>query len=245
MGHGHEEVGVRAQDFAPTQWSLILHAGGQSPACREALDSLCRAYWYPLYAHVRRSGFDSDAAQDLTQGFFADILSRKDLATLDRRRGRFRSWLLASLNHFLSNERDRARARKRGGDFRQLPMTPEDAEQRYRLESRREATPEQIFERRWAVALLEQVLTQLGEEAARGGRSRLFEVVKLSLTGEADAGAYRDLAAELGMSEAAVYVAAHRLRHRCRELLHQAVARTVESPDEVKDEIRHLFAAMR
>ena len=231
-------------NFAPTQWSLILHAGGQAPGSRDALNSLCKSYWYPLYAHVRRSGLDVDSAQDVTQGFFADILSRNDLATLDRARGRFRSWLLASLDHYLSNERARARTWKRGGKARRLSLAEDELEQRYQLDSRREIPPDKAYDRRWAAALIEQVLSQVSEEAARAGRSRLFDAVKKSLMGEVRPGAFRDLATQMGTSESAVYVAAHRLRHRCRALLYQAVAQTVQSPQDVEDEIRHLFASV-
>jgi RNA polymerase sigma-70 factor (ECF subfamily) len=229
--------------FATTHWSLILAARGSSPEARAALEELCRRYWYPLYAYIRRRGHTADAAQDLTQELFARLLERDDLAALDPARGRFRAFLLTACRHFLANEHDRARTLKRGGGRRILALDLGDADRRYAAEPGHEQTPERLFERRWALTLLDQVLRVLRQRYEAAGQADLFERLKGTLTGAAD-GAYAEAAAALGMTEGAVKVAAHRLRQRYRALLRDEIAQTVADPDEVDDEVRTLFQAL-
>jgi RNA polymerase sigma-70 factor (ECF subfamily) len=205
---------------------------------------LCRTYWYPLYAYIRRAGYQVDDAQDLTQEFFAGLLEKDGLKCADASLGRFRSYLLGTVRHFLSNQRDHARALKRGGNRRQLPMEFKSAEHRYANEPSHQLTPDRLFERRWALTLLDTVLDELRAETS-AGKQRTFERLKANLTCEPDAQAYEQLAAELEMSAGAVKVAVHRFRRRYRELLRGHVAQTVASPDEVDDEIRNLFEAVR
>jgi RNA polymerase sigma-70 factor (ECF subfamily) len=205
---------------------------------------LCHAYWYPLYAFIRRQGFSPEQAQDHTQEFFARFLEKDLLGSADRARGQFRSFLLAACKHFLANERDRARAVKRGGGREPVSLDLQDAEQRYGLEPADELTPERLFERRWALTLLDQVLARLREESVRADKASLFDRLKGFLTGHADAKPYRQVAEELGMTEGAVKVAVHRLRNRYRELLQEEIARTVDDPAQVEDEIRSLFQAL-
>jgi RNA polymerase sigma factor (sigma-70 family) len=231
--------------FATTHWSLIARArGAAAPEAREALASLCRAYWYPLYAFIRRRGASADEAQDLTQEFFARLLEKDFLAAVDPGKGRFRAFLLAACKHFLANERDRARARKRGGGRPLLSLDLQDAEGRYLLEPAHGLTPEKLFERRWALTLLDQMLARLRGEYQGAGKGRVFDGLKNSLTAGEATTPYPQLAAELGMSEGAVKVAAHRLRRRYRQLLRDEIARTVRDPAGVDDEVRDLFAAL-
>jgi RNA polymerase sigma-70 factor (ECF subfamily) len=229
-------------DFATTHWSLVLAARDRAePGAADALSSLCDLYWYPLYAYVRRRGHGADEAHDLTQEFFARLLEKDFLAAVDRGKGRFRAFLLAACNHFLANERDRARAKKRGGGRPVLSL--DDAEGRYRTEPAGGLTPEKLFERRWAMALLQQVMTRLRDEFEAKGKGRQFDGLRGFLVGEKGAG-YRRAAEELALSEGAVKVAVHRLRQRYRELLYEEIARTVGAPDEVEEEVRALFAAL-
>jgi len=231
------------QSFTTTHWSLVLAAGhGSRPDAGAALATLCEAYWYPLYYYVRRRGYRAEEAQDLTQEFFAKLLEKGSLKVADPDRGRFRSFLLAALNHFLANEWDRARAKKRGGKV--LSLDIEGAESRYSLEPADDLTAEKLFERRWAMTLLDLVLARLREEFAREDRERVFERLKGFLGGAAADAPYRQAAADLGMTEAAVKMAVHRLRRQYRRLLRAQIAQTVASPEEIDDEIRHLFAAL-
>ena len=235
--------------FATTRWTLVAAAGKTTtPEARHALSELCRLYWYPLYAFVRRRGYDADEALDLTQGFFTRLIEKNDLAAADPARGRFRSWLLASVKHFLANEWDRATAQKRGGGRAvfSIDIDPDDAERRYRHEPSHSLTPERIFDRRWALTMLEQALEGLKAECDREGKAELFEALRPTLTGDSggDAAPYRDVADRLGMTEGAVKVSAHRLRRQYRELLRRNIAETVDGPDGVDDEIRDLFAAL-
>jgi RNA polymerase sigma-70 factor (ECF subfamily) len=235
----------RPGGFATTRWTLVRAARDVSaPEAREALAYLCAVYWYPLYAFIRRRGYDAADAQDLTQGLFARLLEKDGLASADHDKGRFRSFLLAACRHYLSNERDRARARKRGGGRPPLSIDLAAGEQRYRCEPGHDETPERLFERRWALALLERVLARLRREHEDAGKVRLFEVLKGHLSGE-DARPHAASAAELGLSEGAVKVAVHRLRRRYRELLHEEIGHTVAGPEEAEDEVRDLFAALR
>jgi RNA polymerase sigma-70 factor (ECF subfamily) len=231
--------------FATTRWSLVRAAADPSaPESRAALAALCGVYWYPLYAFVRRQGHDADRALDLTQEFFARLLERDDLAAVDRSKGRFRSFLLAACTHFLCNEHDRAHARKRGGGRAPLPINAALAEGRYGREPSHNETPELLFERRWALALLDQVLARLRQEYVAVGKGRLFEQLKGHLTGAGEGLPHARAAAELGLSEGAVKVAVHRLRKRYGELLRDEIAQTLDDPAEVEDEIRALFAAL-
>jgi RNA polymerase sigma-70 factor (ECF subfamily) len=234
-----------AARFATTRWALVRAARDASaPEGREALASLCAIYWYPLYAFIRRQGHDAEQAQDLTQELFARLLEKDGLASVDQSKGRFRLFLLAACRHLLSNERDRARARKRGGGRPTLSIDAAAGEERYGREPAHGETPERLFERRWALALLGQVLARLRDEHEAAGKGPLFEGLKGHLAGEGE-GTYAEAAARLGLSEGAVKVAVHRLRQRYRELLREEIAHTVAGPAEVEDEVRALFAALR
>jgi RNA polymerase sigma factor (sigma-70 family) len=225
--------------FPTTQWNLVVIAGqGFSPESQEALATLCRTYWYPLYGFVRRQGYDPEEARDLTQGFFTRLLEKRYLRDYHRERGRFRSFLLASLKHFLANECDWARAQKRGGGVssQSLEALIETGEHRYSLEPRSNLTPEKIFERQWALTVLDQVLLQLRED------SDDFERLKGFLIGDEDRIPYRQLAEDLGKTEGALKVSVHRLRRRFREILREKISHTVSDPAEVPEEIRYLMA---
>jgi RNA polymerase sigma-70 factor (ECF subfamily) len=230
--------------FATTRWSLIAAAqDGAAPAARQALADLCAAYWFPVYAYVRRRGHDHHAAQDLTQAFFARVLEKNDLAAADRTRGRFRSFLLAACQHFLANRHDHDTAKKRGGGRLPVSLDFGDAEARYAHEPAHADTPERLFDRRWALELLDRALTELRTEYEESGRAKLFAALKECLTGGAEVG-YAELAGQLGMTEGAVKVAVHRLRQRYRDRLRAAIAETVRAPEDVDDEVRDLFAAL-
>ncbi len=231
--------------FATTHWSLVVAARDRAaPEARDALAALCGLYWYPLYAFVRRQGHPADQAQDLTQGFFARLLEPDFFKAVDRSRGKFRSFLLAACKHYLANERDRARAVKRGGGRPVLSLDFAGADQRYHHEPAHQLTPERLFERRWALTLLDQVLTRLRQEFDEAGKAAVFQTLKGVLTGESGKVPYHDLAARLALSEGAVKVAVHRLRRRYRELLREEIARTLDDPGLVEEEIRDLFAAL-
>lgn len=231
--------------FATTRWSMILAARGTGePEARRALEELCTLYWYPLYAFARRRGHDVEEAQDLVQGFFARFLARDALARVAPGRGRFRSFLLACLRNHIADERDRARAKRRGGGIAPLSLDFEDAEGRYIREPATGLTPEHLYERRWALALLERVLLRLEADYAEAGKTPLFEALRSHLAGDSDRAPHAELAATLGMGEGAVRVALHRLRRRYRERLRAEIAETVETPEEVDDEIRHLFESL-
>jgi RNA polymerase sigma factor (sigma-70 family) len=235
-----------ARRFATTRWSQVIAAGdARTPDAGEALARLCELYWYPLYAYVRRWGYDADEAQDLTQEFFSRLLEKHYLRDADPARGRFRSFLLASLKHFLSNERDRVNAVKRGGRATVLPLEFESAEGRYSLEPPDAETPETVYERRWALTLLERTLGRLRAEFEGAGRQALFSRLEGHLTGEQDTVPYAELGRELGMSEGAIKVAVHRLRRRFGALLRAEILETVSDPDEVDEEIRYLFQALK
>jgi RNA polymerase sigma-70 factor (ECF subfamily) len=230
--------------FATTRWSLVAAARDRSlPGARHALAELCRAYWYPVYAYVRRRGHDHDRAQDLTQEFFARLLETDGLAGVDPDKGSFRSYLLAACQHFLANQHDRECAQKRGGDRSFVPLDFDAAAGRWGREPAHAETPERLFERGWALALLEQVLGRLRSEYELAGRGPLFDLLKGRLTGTA-ATAHAVVAADLGLSEGAVKVAVHRLRKRYGELLRDEIAQTLGDPALVEDEIRALFAAL-
>jgi RNA polymerase sigma-70 factor (ECF subfamily) len=231
--------------FHTTHWSLVVAAGDPgAPRAREALASLCGVYWYPIYVFVRRQGFDADAAQDLTQEFFTRLLEKEFLAQVRRDKGKFRAFLLAACRHFLANQRDRARARKRGGGRTPVPLDFQGAEGRYGLEPAHDLTAEKLFERRWALTLLDHVLGRLREELVAAGKRDLFEALKTFLTDKGDAPRQVDVAKQLGMTAGAIKVAVHRLRRRYRELLVEEIARTLEDQEQVSEEISDLFAAL-
>jgi RNA polymerase sigma-70 factor (ECF subfamily) len=235
-----------SRHFATTHWSQVLAAGQASTVhSREALARLCESYWYPLYAYVRRWGYDADQAQDLTQEFFAKLLEKHYLRAADPARGRFRSFLLASLKHFLSNERDRVGAAKRGGRATVVPLEFENAEGRYSREPADAETPETVYERRWAMTLLERTLLRLRREFEAAGKQVLFARLEGHLTGDQETLPYADLCVELNMSEGAIKVAMHRLRRRFGALLREEIGETVADPGEVDDEIRELFRALK
>ena len=229
--------------FATTQWNVVLAArDGSESQARLALEALCAAYWFPLYAYVRRRGHDADQARDLTQAFFADLLSRDFLGAIDRSKGRFRSFLLASLEHFLSHERDKERALKKGGGTRTISLDAEAAETRYRHEPADRLTPELVFERRWGLTVMERAMERLQGES--GDQPERFEQLKPCLTGD-NPDRYREIALALGMTETAVKTAVHRLRERYGRLLREEVAETVASPADVDEEVRHLLGVIR
>jgi RNA polymerase sigma-70 factor (ECF subfamily) len=228
-----------------TRWSLVLAAMRDgTPEGAEALAVLCQRYWYPVYAFIRRQERDAEAAADLTQEFFARLLEKRFLHDVRRERGRFRSFLFAAVRHFLSNERDRARTLKRGGGIPTLPIDVETAEGRYRCEPVDDVTPEKLFDRQWAIALLEGVVERLRAEMEIAGRGAQFARLKPLIAGEPDDEGYRAVGDALGMAEGAARVAVHRLRRRYRDLLRQAIADLVDSPDEIEAELRYLIAAV-
>jgi RNA polymerase sigma-70 factor (ECF subfamily) len=230
--------------FVTTHWSLVVSArASDTTQARNALEKLCRAYWFPIYAFVRRQGNDPHDAQDLTQEFFARLLEKNQIAGANPVKGRFRSFLLGALKHFLANEWHKARAQKRGGGQIPIPIDA-TAESKCGFEPADALTAEKIYERRWALTLLDQVLRRLRDEYTRDSKENLFEQLKPTLTEASRTVAYADIAAQLGTSEGAVKVAVHRLRQRYREVLRAEIADTVASPGEVEDEIRNLFAAL-
>ena len=235
----------RGAAFTTTRWSIVLEAQGESQAAKAALEKLCRVYWQPIYIFVRRQGTQPEEAKDLTQGFFALLLERRDLNTVCKEKGRLRSYLLTSLKHFLTKERNRASAIKRGKGQRWIPL--EDLEEREVLGIGPTKTfaADQIYERGWALALLNHVLTRLGEEYLSAGSGGLFDQLQKLLTDEPDRPSQAEIAGELGMTENAVKQASHRMRQRYRELLREEISHTVMLPGDIEDELRHLIAVLR
>ncbi len=232
--------------FETTQWSLVLAAGQRgSAAAEDALARLCSLYWYPVFAFVRRQGYSTDDAQDLTQGFFARLIEKGDLRAADRSRGRFRSFLLTNCRYFLANERDRALARKRGGGRVPLSIDFAAGEARYERALTHSETPERLYDRQWCLTLLDGVFEALRAEYAAAGKENVFGRLKEFLTAGADAGTHADAARELGTSAGAVKVAVHRLRRRYRDELRRRVADTVGSDEDVEDEMRCLLETLR
>ncbi len=234
-----------ASAFATTHWSVVLSAQGESTAARNALENLCRTYWRPLYFFLRRQGCGPEEAQDLTQGFFALLLERRDLNNVRKEKGRLRSYLLTSLKHFLTNERQRAMAIKRGEGQQLIPLEELRDNQRLDLEPAQTLTADQIYERRWALTVLEQVLTRIGDDYRDAGKAALFERLKELLADEPERPSQAGIAAELGMTENAVKQAFHRLRERYRQTLRDEIAHTVATPAEIEDELRHLITVLR
>jgi RNA polymerase sigma-70 factor (ECF subfamily) len=228
--------------FVTTHWSVVLKAGRpDTTQARAALAKLCQTYWYPLYAYVRRRGHSAHDAQDLTQEFFARLLEGNWIAGAERDKGRFRSFLLMIMGRFLANEWDKARTLRRGGNVQIVSLAPDTAETRYAREPADTATPEQAYEKQWALTLLDEVLRQLRDDYERDGKGALFDTLKPTLIGSRETQPYAVLAGEMGMTEGAVKVAVSRLRERYRERIKTEIAHTVASPAEADSELRHLF----
>jgi RNA polymerase sigma factor (sigma-70 family) len=236
---------TRQQSFVTTHWSVVLAARAtDAPQAAAALAELCRTYWYPLYAFVRRKGHSPPDAQDLTQAFFARLLEKNYIAQADRERGRFRTYLLAAFTHFLADEWDKAQRLKRGGGLEIVSFDAASAEERYRLEPVEQLDAAKLYERRWVTTLFDKVLARMEEEFRDSGKGRLFEGLKSSLIAEESGVSYAQLGAQLGLKEDAVKQAVHRMRRRYRELFREEIAQTVAGPDEVEDELKHLFAVL-
>jgi len=233
--------------FRTTHWSLVLAARGQSPAAEEALEKLCRTYWRPIYGYVRRQGVGPEEAKDLTQGFFALLLERRDLDAVRKEKGRLRSYLLTSVKHFMANERNRAMAIKRGQGQRLIPLEDLSERERVGFEPTETLAADQIYERRWALSVLDQVLVRLGDEYRAGGPASagLFDRLQKSLTEDPGHPSPADTAREFGMTESAVRQASYRMRQRYRQLLREEISHTVMLPGDIEDELRHLIAVLR
>jgi RNA polymerase sigma-70 factor (ECF subfamily) len=231
--------------FNTTHWSVVLQAGeAQTLHAEAALDKLCRTYWPPLYAYVRRMGHGPQDAQDLTQEFFARLLEKNYLQLADRERGRFRSFLLKSLQHFLINEWVRGQAQKRGGGQKLLSLDEAAGERSYQQETSDQLSPESLYDKRWAITLLDRAMEQLQKDYVAAGKGELFDRLKGILLNEGTAQVYREIAGPLGLSEGAVKVAVHRLRQRFRDAVRAEIAQTVATPEEVDEELRCLMTAM-
>ena len=234
---------AQSKRFTTTEWSLVLAtASTDSKTSREALESLCARYWYPVYAEVRFAGHDSESARDLTQGFFVQLLERKTLAVADPERGKFRNFLKTSLKNYLSHQAERDRARKRGGGVSTISLQFDDAEKQYALEAAHTRTPEKVFDRRWAHAMLQQVLDRLREEMDQAGSLEQFERLAPFLMGQGETTSYRNLAIRWDTTEAAIKMAVLRLRRKFGKLLRAEVARTVGDRRDVNAEIRFLLS---
>jgi RNA polymerase sigma factor (sigma-70 family) len=244
-GHLDSEPQAHGAVFATTHWSVVLAAGEQNtPQSAAALEQLCRAYWYPLYAYARRRGYGHEDAQDLIQGFLAQLLERQAFARVDRRKGRFRSFLLAALNYFMADEHRRAYAQKRGCGRAALSFDAEGAERRYHLEPVEEQSPDKLFERRWALTLLDRVLERLEQEFREEGKAEAFEQLRGFIVAGTSEVTYAQVAEKLGTTAEAVKKGVHRLRRRYQRLFREEIAQTVADPAEVEDEMRCLCQVM-
>ena len=231
--------------FATTHWSVVLAAGqGDSAPAQCALETLCCAYWYPIYAYVRRKGYRPEEAQDLTQEFFAQLIAKDHFRLADRNKGKFRTFLLAMLDYFLAREWNRAHRQKRGGQFVFVSLDQQTPEERYRLEPADQDTPEKKFVRNWALTVLEQSMDALEHECRENGKAALFGEVKELLSKERDAGTYAEIGGRLNMGEGATRMAVHRLRRRYGELLRNEIAQTVSGPEQVEEEMRYLLSVV-
>lgn len=246
MSHSEQNLqGGVARDFASTHWSMVLMAGQErSSATPAALEELCRTYWYPLYAFVRRQGYDGPAAQDLTQEFFSRLLAGKGLEGVDRNKGKFRSFLLASMKNLLANEWNRARTQKRGGAQVHFSLDATAAEDRYQLDPADQLTPEKVFARRWAETVIDSVTRKLQEEFAEAEMRDRFEVLKIFLLAGDEPPSYAEVARRLDLSEGATRSAIYRMRQRYGGLFRAEIAQTVSGPEEMEEEIREFFAAL-
>ena len=234
-----------AAQFTSTHWSAVVEAQGESPAAEQALEKLCCIYWRPIYSFVLRQAVGPEAAEDITQGFFADLLEHKSLAAVRKEKGRFRSYLLGALKYFLADERRRATAIKRGKGQTLIPLEELSTHERLDIEPADPVTAEQIYERRWASTVLERVLSRSKDEYRAAGNAALFDSLKQLLPDEPGAPSQADIAAQLGMTENAVRQAFHRFRQRYQSLLREEIADTVATPGDVEDELRHLIAVVR
>jgi RNA polymerase sigma-70 factor (ECF subfamily) len=242
-GEGVERPQTAQASFATTHWSVVLACrDADSPLAARALEALCRTYWYPLYAYVRRRGYSPEDAQDLTQEFFTRFLAKGYLAAVHPGKGKFRWFLLSAVKRFLNNEQQRALAVKRGGGAFHVPFDGEKAEERYRLEAADHLTPDRLFDRAWAVNLIEAANRSLEEEHVLEGKAELFEQLKVFLSGDQGSLSYAEVGARVRMTEGAVKVAVHRLRHRYRDVLREQIAETVTTRTEVEEELRDLLA---
>jgi RNA polymerase sigma factor (sigma-70 family) len=231
--------------FATTHWSVVLESQGESPAADEALEKLCRIYWRSIYSFLRLQRIGPEEAEDLTQGFFALLLERRDLNAVRKEKGRLRSYLLTSLKHFLADERRRAMAAKRGKGQRLIPLDELREGERVAVERSDRLMADQIYERRWALTVLEQVITRLRDEYRNAGNLRFFNQMKKMLMDEPDRRSQAEIATEFGMTENAVKQAFHRFRQRYQFLLREEIAHTVAMPSDIEDELRHLIAVVR
>ena len=230
--------------FATTHWSVVLEAQGESPAAQEALEKLCRTYWRPIYAFLRRQGFGPAEAEDITQGFFAQLLERRSLSAVRKEKGRLRSYLLGALKYFLADERRRAMAIKRGKRQRIIPLEDLHADERIEMEPADPVTAEMIYERRWALTVLEQVLGRLKDEYRAAGNAALFDSLKQLLPDEPGSPSQAEIATQLGMTENALRQAFYRFRQRYQLLLREEIAHTVATSGDIEDELRHLIAVV-
>ncbi len=237
-------VGARSDRFAATEWRLIAAAAHDDASGRDALARVCQRYWHPLYAYVRRHGYSVTDAQDLTQAFFERLLAKHGLEGANPGRGKFRSFLLSAMRHFLANESERTATQRRGGGVQFVPVDAALTERRYGLQFASDATPDKLFERAWAMTVLERVLSRLQAEQEKAGKLEVFQLMKPSVLGER-AVPYRELAAQASTTEDAVKMAIHRLRRRYGELLREEIAQTVADPAEIQGEILHLFEVLR
>jgi len=231
--------------FTTTHWSVVLAAQGPTPEAQAALEKLCRTYWRPIYGFVRRQGVGPEEAKDLTQGFFALLLERRDFDAVRKEKGRLRSYLLTSLKHFLTNEHNRVMAIKRGAGQRLIPLDDLGERERVGFDLSETLPPDAIYERRWALSVLDQVLARLGDEYRSAGNIQLFDRLQKSLTNEPDRTTPAQTADDFGMTESAVRQASYRLRQRYRQLLREEIAHTVLAAGDVEDELRHLVAVLR
>jgi DNA-directed RNA polymerase specialized sigma24 family protein len=231
--------------FTTTHWSVVMEAQGQSPAAQEALENLCRTYWRPVYSFVRRQGIRTQDAEDLTQGFFSLLLERRDFDAVRREKGRLRSYLLTSLKHFLASEQRRAMTLKRGKGQRLIPMEELRANERVEMEPADPLSADRLYERRWALTLMDQVLRRLKDEYCKTGNAALFDSLKQLLPDEPGAQSRADIATQLGMTDNALRQAFHRFRHRYQLLLREEISHTVAIASDIEDELRHLIAVLR
>jgi DNA-directed RNA polymerase specialized sigma24 family protein len=230
--------------FTTTHWSVVLEAQGESPAAQQALEKLCRMYWRPIFAFLRRQGIGPAEAEDITQGFFAELLERRSLSAVRKEKGRLRSFLLGGLKYFVANEERRAMAIKRGKGQRLIPLEELRADERIDMEPADPVTAEMIYERRWALTVLERVLSRLKEEYSTAGNAALFDALKELLPDEPGAPSQAEIAARLGMNENAVRQAFYRFRQRYQAILREEIAHTVATPGDIEDELRHLITVL-
>jgi RNA polymerase sigma factor (sigma-70 family) len=244
--HHESETATRQSDiFVTTRWTVVLHAGRKSsPHSDRALGELCQTYWYPLYAFVRRKGHAREDAEDLVQAFFEKFLAKNYLEGLSAERGKFRAFLLVALKHFLANEWDKSQRQKRGGGVTHLSLDWQSADERFKLEPPNIASPDRIYDREWALALLERVIMRLRDECISDGKSQLFEQAKGYLMVGEQAIPYATAAKALNLDEGAVRVAVHRLRQRYRARLRDEIAQTLDDPTQVTEELKSLQAAL-